>query len=398
MADPRKLKAISAAKKKSDTLDAAMLADLLRCNLLPACYVAPSEIRELRRILRYRSLIVNECVRLKNRTSCLLMEVGAEYNKEKLHGQRYFEQLLGSLEDVPESVIELLRFSRSGLEVFLEIERKLVRKLQQNPLLCKRLELLRTIPGVGEITSLTWALEISDPKRFKSIDNAVSYCGLTSAFPRLGRQDSAGTDLQAAQRPLADDPDRSRQAGAPLEPGVEAGAGERDQTRRRQPSHPRRGAQACSLPDGRGPLAEALPDASRRNRTGRRDHLGSYSELTSGKLRCPFSTVRQSCPRTPVLAVQRSCAASPEFARWTAPSRGAVHDLCDGRLRREISLSPPHSAVRQRFHRPVRAIRSLCDEPCVPMLQLLCFGGRLVHPNSNFGTAQPFPQMYAWSR
>ena len=182
MADPRKLKAISAAKKKSDTLDAAMLADLLRCNLLPACYVAPSEIRELRRILRYRSLIVNECVRLKNRTSCLLMEVGAEYNKEKLHGQRYFEQLLGSLEDVPESVIELLRFSRSGLEVFLEIERKLVRKLQQNPLLCKRLELLRTIPGVGEITSLTWALEISDPKRFKSIGNAVSYCGLTSAF------------------------------------------------------------------------------------------------------------------------------------------------------------------------------------------------------------------------
>jgi len=41
---------------------------------------------------------------------------------------------------------------------------------------------LRTIRGVGAVTALTWALEIGEPKRFPSIADAVSYCGLTSAL------------------------------------------------------------------------------------------------------------------------------------------------------------------------------------------------------------------------
>lgn len=185
MADPRKLKAISGAKKKTDQLDAAMLADLLRCNLLPSCYVAPPAIRDLRRMLRYRSLIVRQAVQMKNRTACLLMEVGAEYNKEKLHGQRYFNELVSRLEslaEVPASVIELLRYSRAASDLLARTQKQLVKKLQDNPLLGERLKLLRTIPGVGEITALTWALEIATPQRFRSSGNAASYCGLTSAF------------------------------------------------------------------------------------------------------------------------------------------------------------------------------------------------------------------------
>ena len=37
MAHPAKMKAISAGKKKSDTIDARTIADLVRCNFLPAC-------------------------------------------------------------------------------------------------------------------------------------------------------------------------------------------------------------------------------------------------------------------------------------------------------------------------------------------------------------------------
>jgi len=49
MGHPAMMKAIGASKKKNDRLDARKTADLVRCNLLPACYVAPVEIRELRR-------------------------------------------------------------------------------------------------------------------------------------------------------------------------------------------------------------------------------------------------------------------------------------------------------------------------------------------------------------
>jgi transposase len=38
-----------------------------------------------------------------------------------------------------------------------------------------------TIPAVGPITALTWALEVGDVKRFSSIKKAISYCGLCGA-------------------------------------------------------------------------------------------------------------------------------------------------------------------------------------------------------------------------
>jgi transposase len=176
------MKAIAAAKKKNDRLDARKIADLARCNLLPVCYVAPVEMRELRRLLRYRNTVVAHAVRTKNKMSGLLMEVGAEYSKQRLHGKKYFTELMGQLEEVPESVKDMLKLSRSALEMFETTQRQLLDRLQKEPLLAKRVELLRSIGGVGEVTALTWALETSDPRRFPSMGDAMSYCGLTSAL------------------------------------------------------------------------------------------------------------------------------------------------------------------------------------------------------------------------
>jgi hypothetical protein len=39
--------------------------------------------------------------------SGLLMEVGAEYNQRQLHGKKYFTELMGRLDEVPESVKEM---------------------------------------------------------------------------------------------------------------------------------------------------------------------------------------------------------------------------------------------------------------------------------------------------
>src|SRR5258708_24849355 len=49
VAHPPMLKAIAASKKKNDQVDARKIADLLRCDLLPECYIAPSAVLELRR-------------------------------------------------------------------------------------------------------------------------------------------------------------------------------------------------------------------------------------------------------------------------------------------------------------------------------------------------------------
>lgn len=187
VAHPQMLKAITASKKKNDAADAEMIADLLRVNLIPECYMAPFELRELRRILRYRNHIVRMAVKEKNKISGLLMEVGATYAKKRLHGRKYFHQLLDTIEYVPDSVLDMLQLSRSNMELFMAVQKKLVRALKTNPLICDRVKRLMTVPGIGEVTALTWALEIGEPERFTSVRKAVSYCGLCAA-----QKESAG--------------------------------------------------------------------------------------------------------------------------------------------------------------------------------------------------------------
>ena len=181
VAHPTMLKAIAASKKKNDKVDARKISDLLRCNLLPECYMAPSAVRDLRRMLRYRNLVVRQATRMKNRIAGLLMETGTPYNKERLHGKAYFSELLGSLQDVPRSVVELLKLSRGQVELFTTIQNRLLKGLRDHPELSDRVKRLQSICGVGEILALSWALEVGEVGRFASIAQAVSYCGLTSA-------------------------------------------------------------------------------------------------------------------------------------------------------------------------------------------------------------------------
>ena len=193
VAHPAMLKAIAASKKKNDKVDAEKICDLLRVGLLPECYMAPAPIRELRRLLRYRNLIVAQAVRMKNKIAGLLMEVGASYNKEKLHRKGYFNELLQSgLGETPESVKEMLRLSRNQLEIFTAIQKRLVEGLEKHPLLKERVGRLMSCDAVGLITALTWALEVGDPQRFGSVRQAISYCGLCSAQDQSAGKDKRG--------------------------------------------------------------------------------------------------------------------------------------------------------------------------------------------------------------
>jgi len=192
MAHPARMKAITAGKKKSDRIDARTIADLLRCNLLPICYVLPPDLRDLRRLLRYRQLMVRESVRMQNKIAGLLMESGTPFHKQKLHGKKYFAQLLKSLQEVPESVKDLLQMSRGAMEMFETTQKRLVQRLLAETKLRARVERLASVDGVGPITALTWALEVADPHRFSSADDAMSYCGLTSALHESAGKEQRG--------------------------------------------------------------------------------------------------------------------------------------------------------------------------------------------------------------
>jgi transposase len=190
VAHPLMLRAIAAAKKKNDRIDANKICDCLRCDFLPECYMAPTAIRERRRTLRYRNLLVRQMVQMKIKISSLLMEAGVSYNKQKLHKAGYFRELLASNPDINEGLVPLLRLCRETVVRLGKTESALVRSLERDSVLVDRVERLMTIPAVGPITALTWALEIGEVQRFSSIKKAISYCGL------CGAEKSSGSTVQ----------------------------------------------------------------------------------------------------------------------------------------------------------------------------------------------------------
>src|SRR6202789_1151625 len=181
VAHPLIVRAIAAAKRKNDRIDAGKIADCLRCDFLPECHMASTEIRNRRRILRYRNLVLRQTVQMKNRVSGLLMETGVSYNKLRLHRMGYFAELMSTNEEVSQSIRPLLRLCREHIDRAIRLDTALLRSLEQDPLLADRLRRLRTIPGVGPITALTWALEVGDTSRLRAIKQAISYCGLCGA-------------------------------------------------------------------------------------------------------------------------------------------------------------------------------------------------------------------------
>jgi transposase len=193
MGHPARMKAISAGKKKSDKLDARTLADLLRANLFPACYVMPPELEGLRRQMRFRRLVVEETIRFKNKTAGLLMERGVAYERRRLHGKRYFAELMKTPDSgLDQDLRPLLEFSRSQTEELGRMDHRLLRMLAHHPSLEARVQALRAIEGVGPVTALSWALEVGHPARFGSIKKAVSYCGLASALRESAGQQKRG--------------------------------------------------------------------------------------------------------------------------------------------------------------------------------------------------------------
>src|SRR5712672_2606272 len=109
------------------------------------------------------------------------MEAGVNYNKQRLHKAGYFRELLATNPDIDEGLCSLLRLCRETVVRLGKTESALVRSLERDRLLVDRVERLMTIPAVGPITALVWALKVGDVQRFSSIKKAISYCGLCGA-------------------------------------------------------------------------------------------------------------------------------------------------------------------------------------------------------------------------
>lgn len=72
LAHPLKARAIASARIKTDRIDSATLAHLLRMDLVPRTYLPPRAVREVRDVLRYRVQLVRLRTAVKNREHAVL--------------------------------------------------------------------------------------------------------------------------------------------------------------------------------------------------------------------------------------------------------------------------------------------------------------------------------------
>ena len=199
IADARKVKAVARPLAcKTDRVDARVLADLVRRDLVPTVWVPPLDDRAIRERLRRRSHLIRLRTSAINRTFGLQTQRGLRRNLTAL-------RKAGALEELAEhGVPEVWRHSIATLlAVIDDLDRQLApleRELRPLARSDKRARLLMSIPGVAELLGLTIASEIGDIAPFPSARKLVGYSGLTPRIKqsgqssRVGRISKAGPD------------------------------------------------------------------------------------------------------------------------------------------------------------------------------------------------------------
>jgi transposase len=173
---PTRCKAIAAARLKNDKVDAAILAQLLRADLLPEAWIAPPATRQLRALLRHRVQLVRLRTLLRTRIHAVLADFGHDRPAGCWSGPG--RKWLASLElpAVSRRVVDDDLALMDALESPIGcLDAEIHERAKADP----QVKVLTTLPGVGELTALVILAEVGDVRRFPSARKLASWAGLT---------------------------------------------------------------------------------------------------------------------------------------------------------------------------------------------------------------------------
>ena len=169
-------KAIASARLKNDKVDAHILAQLLRADLLPEAWIAPPAVRQLRARLRHRIQLVRLRTLLRNRIHAIL----ADHGHDRAEGcwSDPGRQWLAGLE-LPAASREVIEDCLAMIDALQAPIERLDAEAHQHARADPRVKVLTRLPGVGELTALVILAEIGDIDRFGSARKLAAWAGLT---------------------------------------------------------------------------------------------------------------------------------------------------------------------------------------------------------------------------
>jgi transposase len=184
---PRKAKLMMGMVNKTDKLDADGLNRLQRNGTLPTVWVPPEGLRDLRELTRGRLVLTRERTRLKNRIQATLARYGLTItDASDVFAPSVRPTMVERIAQLPVEtryMTELLlgRLDELASQV-AAVEKRLKALLKETP----EIRRLVTLPGIGDILSVTILLEVGEAGRFPSHEHLASYAGTTPRVKASG--------------------------------------------------------------------------------------------------------------------------------------------------------------------------------------------------------------------
>ncbi len=176
VAHPGQLRLIFRSRRKSDRVDAMKLAKLLFLDEVPPVYVPSADVRAWRGMIEFRSKLVSERTRVKNRLRALLRTLGIVPPRGlwTKRGMAWLqEQSMGTEFDQVRRDVLIDELQSHAVKI-KRVEKVLDAVAEEHP----GVHLLRTIPAVGPRTAEAVVAYIDKPERFGRNKAVGSYFGL----------------------------------------------------------------------------------------------------------------------------------------------------------------------------------------------------------------------------
>ncbi len=187
------MKLISAARVKTDARETIKLAHLLAANLIPAVWVPPLPVRELRALVIHRKRLVQQRIQARNR----LQGVLERHNLQATEGKAFARGARDWWCSLPLAMAEQLRVRQdlALLEALDPLEAPVETHLGQlsvtQPWNQQVLFLLH-LPGLGMVCAMTILAAIGDISRFPTSKQLVGYAGLGARIHASGQVQRSG--------------------------------------------------------------------------------------------------------------------------------------------------------------------------------------------------------------
>jgi len=181
---PLRCKAIASARLKNGKVDAAILAQLLRADLLPEAWIAPPQVRALRALLRHRIQLVRLRTLLGNRIHAIAADHG--YDRPAGYWSGPGRAWLACL-DLPPASRQVIDDDLALIGALAGRVTGLDGQVHQRARAEPGVKVVTQLPGVGEFTALVILAGTGDITRFGPARKLAAWAGLTPIVGSSGR-------------------------------------------------------------------------------------------------------------------------------------------------------------------------------------------------------------------